>query len=92
MNWFGGKEARDRPAAEGDPDRIAEVEQALEGIRPALQADGGDVRLVAVLDDEIQLQLEGACDGCGMAFYTVRQGIDPELRRLLPWVRRISVE
>jgi len=92
MNWFGRPSEQDRPVPEGDPDRIAEVEEALESIRPALHADGGDVHLIEIVGDEIRLQLVGACDGCGMAFYTVRQGIEPELRRRLPWVVRISAE
>jgi Fe-S cluster biogenesis protein NfuA len=92
VKWFGSKSPEDAPPAQGDPVRVAEVQEALESLRPMLQADGGDVRLLEVVDDEVRLQLVGACEGCGMSFYTVRQGIEPELRRRLPWVRRISAE
>lgn len=92
MKWFQKKLPDRSHEVAGDPARVAEVEEALDRLRPMLRADGGDVRLVEVLDDEVRLSLQGACEGCGMSFLTVRQGIEPELRRSLPWVRRISVE
>jgi Fe-S cluster biogenesis protein NfuA len=39
------------------------VEKALEIIRPALQADGGDVELVDVIDGVVKVRLKGACSG-----------------------------
>jgi Fe-S cluster biogenesis protein NfuA len=39
------------------------VEKALETIRPALQADGGDVELVDVIDGIVKVRLKGACGG-----------------------------
>ena len=41
-----------------------QVEQALGDIRPALQADGGDIELVDVQDGVVQVRLQGACAGC----------------------------
>lgn len=92
MKWFGSKQPGEAPPASGDPERVAAVEAALDNIRPMLKADGGDVRLLEVVGDEVRLQLAGACEGCGMSFYTIQQGIEPELRRRLPWVKRISTE
>ena len=40
------------------------IEKLLEGIRPALQADGGDVELVDVSDGVVKVRLKGACAGC----------------------------
>lgn len=40
------------------------IEKALEMIRPALQADGGDVELVDVIDGVVKVRLKGACGGC----------------------------
>ena len=45
----------------------AEVEEAVTEIRPWLQADGGDIELVAVEDDVVKVRLKGACAGCPMA-------------------------
>jgi len=52
------------------------VEAALNRVRPALQADGGDVELVDVSDGVVKLRLTGACDGCAMATLTLRAGIE----------------
>jgi Fe-S cluster biogenesis protein NfuA len=43
-----------------------EIEKALQLIRPALQADGGDVELVDVVDGIVKVRLKGACGGCPM--------------------------
>lgn len=56
------------------------VETALARIRPALQADGGDVELVDVKEGVVSLRLTGACKGCPMATMTLRNGIERILR------------
>jgi Fe-S cluster biogenesis protein NfuA len=67
------------------------VEEALKKIRPALQADGGDVELVEVKDDGIVLvRLTGACGGCPMSQMTLKMGIERILKKEIPEV--VSVE
>ena len=65
------------------------VEAALEQIRPALQADGGDVQLVDVSEGVVSLRLTGACGGCPMATMTLRQGIERVLREQVPEVKEV---
>jgi len=65
------------------------VEAALEKIRPALQADGGDVELVDVNEGVVSLRLTGACGGCPMATMTLRQGIERVLREEVPEVKDV---
>jgi uncharacterized protein (DUF2249 family)/Fe-S cluster biogenesis protein NfuA/hemerythrin-like domain-containing protein len=66
------------------------VEQALESIRPALQADGGDVELLDVSEDGIvQVELIGACGGCPMSQMTLKGGIERRLKELVPEVTRV---
>ena len=65
------------------------VEAALEQIRPALQADGGDVKLVDVSDGIVKLQLTGACSGCPMSTMTLKMGIERVLKEQLPEIKEV---
>lgn len=67
------------------------VQAALDMIRPALQADGGDVDLVSVADDgTVQLQLVGACHGCPMSMLTLKAGIERALSKMVPEVTAVE--
>ncbi|MBA7611997.1 Fe/S biogenesis protein NfuA [subsurface metagenome] len=65
------------------------VEAALDEIRPALQADGGDVELVDVTDGTVILKLTGACSGCPMATQTLHQGIERVLKEQIPEIKEV---
>jgi Fe-S cluster biogenesis protein NfuA len=65
------------------------VEAALAKIRPALQADGGDVELVGVDDGVVKVMLKGACAGCPVATITLKQGIERMLREQIPEVKEV---
>ena len=66
-----------------------QVEAAISKIRPALQADGGDVELVGVEDGVVQVRLVGACNGCPMATMTLRDGIERVIMEEVPGVKQI---
>ena len=66
------------------------VEAALEKIKPALQADGGDVELVDVTSDGIvKVKLKGACLGCPMSQMTLKMGIGRTLKKEVPEVKDV---
>ncbi len=66
------------------------VEKALGEIRPALQADGGDVELIDVGDDGVvKVKLTGACGGCPMARMTLKSGIERRLKQAVPEVKEV---
>ncbi len=65
------------------------VEAALKQIRPALQADGGDVELVDVNDGIVKLRLRGACASCPMATMTLQHGIARVLKEQVPEVKEV---
>jgi len=66
------------------------VEAALEKIKPALQADGGNVELVEVTPDGIvQVKLTGACYGCPMSQMTLKMGIGRTLKKEVPEVKDV---
>jgi Fe-S cluster biogenesis protein NfuA len=66
------------------------VEKALETIRPALQADGGDIQLVSVDKGVVKVKLQGACGSCPMAAITLKQGVEMRLKALVPDVVRVE--
>ena len=64
------------------------VEAALDKIRPALQADGGNVELVEVGDDGIvKVRLTGACGSCPMSTITLKQGVERVLKKEIPEIK-----
>ncbi|MBL7124916.1 MAG: NifU family protein [Dehalococcoidales bacterium] len=65
------------------------VEAVLDQLRPALQADGGDVQLVDVREGVVTVRLTGACDGCAMATMTLRHGIERMLKEQVPEVKEV---
>lgn len=70
--------------------RITDVEKVLGKIRPALQADGGDVELVGVEGGVVKVRLTGACGGCPMATVTLKNGIEALLKEEIPSVDRVE--
>ena len=67
-----------------------EVQTVLNRIRPALQADGGDVELVDVQGGVVKVRLTGACGGCPMATITLKNGIEAALKDEIPSVERVE--
>ncbi len=65
------------------------VEAVLARIRPALQADGGDVELIDVSNGVVKLRLKGACGGCPMAAMTLQNVIERALKAEIPEVNQV---
>ena len=74
--------------AEGpiDPEKL---QQALDYIRPAVQADGGDLVLLGAEDGKVSLQMVGACGGCPLSMMTLKAGIERILKDRVPGVREV---
>ena len=67
------------------------VEEALNKIRPQLQADGGGVELVDVDENGVvQVKLTGACGGCPMSQMTLKQGVERVLKAEVPEVTSVE--
>ena len=67
------------------------VQEALNKVRPQLQADGGDVELVEVGEDGVvQVRLTGACKGCPMSQMTLKMGIEKFLKQQVPEVSSVE--
>ena len=66
------------------------VQGVLNLIRPAVQADGGDIELVDVADDGlVRVRFHGACHGCPSSMLTLQHGIERNLRERVPEVTRV---
>lgn len=69
---------------------IEEVKKVLDMIRPALQADGGDVEFVECTEDGIvKVKLVGACGHCPMSTMTLKNGIEKTLKEKVPGVKEV---
>lgn len=69
-----------------------EIDAVLESIRPAIQADGGDVEFVK-FDEErglVQLRLLGACESCPISMRTLKEGIEKRMREQVTAVREVQ--
>jgi Fe-S cluster biogenesis protein NfuA len=66
------------------------VQAVIDKIRPSLQADGGDVELVAVDNGTVKVRLQGACKGCPMSQMTLKNGIEKILKQEIPEVERVE--
>jgi Fe-S cluster biogenesis protein NfuA len=66
-----------------------EVQSVIELIRPAIQADGGDIELVAVENDTVKIRFHGACVSCPSATMTLQMGIERNIREKVPSIARV---
>ena len=66
------------------------VQAALNKIRPSLQADGGDVELVEITEDNVvKVKLKGACGSCPMALMTLKNGVERVIKGEVPEVKEV---
>lgn len=70
---------------------IHRIEEALNQLRPYLEADQGDVSLVEVTNDMVvRLKFLGACSSCSMSSMTLKAGIEQTILRMVPEIRRVE--
>jgi Fe-S cluster biogenesis protein NfuA len=67
------------------------VQRVLNLIRPAVQADGGDIEFVGITPDHtVQIRMHGACVGCPSSAITLQTGIERNLRQHVPEVKGLQ--
>ncbi len=74
---------RQTSSLEGD------VRETLELIRPAIQADGGDIELRSVEDGRVVVVLSGTCETCPISPVTLKAGVERLLRERVPGVTEV---
>jgi Fe-S cluster biogenesis protein NfuA len=72
-------------------ERLSSLTQLIELIRPAVQADGGDLVLVAadVEAGVVEVQLQGACSSCAVSSSTLQGGVERILKGRLDWITEV---
>ena len=69
---------------------IDKVEEALNQVRPYLESDGGDIRLIEVTDNYVvKVKLLGACGDCQVSMMTLKAGVEQAVKKLLPQVKEV---
>ncbi|MDA8956481.1 NifU family protein, partial [Flavobacteriales bacterium] len=59
-------------------------------VRPYLESDGGDIRLIEVTDDfVVKVKLLGACSDCQVSMMTLKAGVEQAVKKLLPQVKEV---
>ncbi len=66
------------------------VQMAINKVRPSLQADGGDIELVDVVDGIVKVRLKGACAGCPMSQMTLKMGVEAYLKKQISDVKAVE--
>jgi len=67
------------------------VESALESIRPYLEADGGNVRLLDVTPENVvKLELLGNCGTCPMSSMTLKAGVEEAIKKAVPEIKAVE--
>ncbi len=65
------------------------IQEALDSVRPYLQADGGDVEYVDYVDDVVHVRLKGACGTCPSALSTLQMGVERAIRERVPDIKGV---
>jgi Fe-S cluster biogenesis protein NfuA len=83
----------DRPRLDGEAraDRLVALTKLIDLMRPAVQADGGDLVLISadVETGVVEVQLQGACSSCAISSATLQGGVERILRDRLDWVTEV---
>ncbi|MGQ1946345.1 NifU family protein [Geofilum sp. OHC36d9] len=69
---------------------MKQVQEALEAIRPYLNADGGDISIIELTDDYIvKVKMNGACEGCPMSMQTLKNGVEMVVKTKVPIIKEV---
>ncbi|MFA6355750.1 MAG: NifU family protein [Candidatus Omnitrophota bacterium] len=71
-------------------DLKSKVKEALEKIRPMLQADGGDIELVDIVGKTVKVKLKGACGCCPMSQMTLQMGVQRAVKEAVPEIENVE--
>jgi Fe-S cluster biogenesis protein NfuA len=66
------------------------IEKALQEIRPFLNSDGGDIKLISIEDEKhVKVQFEGACTNCSLSMSTLKAGVETTIKKYAPQIETV---
>jgi len=68
---------------------LENVEKALSEIRPFLESDGGNIKLLSIDDTTVKVQLEGACISCSVNQMTLKNGVEATIKKYAPKIQHV---
>lgn len=78
-------------SATSEQEIIGKIEQALDLIRPYLETDGGNVKVLEITPDMIvRLELLGACGSCPMSTMTLKAGVEEAIKKAVPEIKGVE--
>ena len=73
-----------------DREILSKIEGALDEIRPYLEADEGDIKLIEVTDDMVvKVKLMGACSSCNVSMMTMKSGVEQAIKMAVPEIKEV---
>jgi len=73
-----------------DRELLSKIEGALDEIRPYLEEDEGDIKLIEVTDDMVvKVKLMGACSSCNVSMMTMKSGVEQAIKRAVPEIKEV---
>lgn len=73
-------------------DLVHRIEASLDGIRPYLEADGGNVKILEISDNQVvKLEFIGTCGNCPMSTMTFKAGVEEAIKRSVPEIKSVEV-
>ncbi|MAY84611.1 MAG: hypothetical protein CMP59_10805 [Flavobacteriales bacterium] len=73
-----------------EKETIDKIEEAIKQLRPFLEADGGDIKLLRVEDNVAKVKLLGACKDCNMSSMTLKAGVEEAVKKAVPHIERVE--
>jgi Fe-S cluster biogenesis protein NfuA len=80
------------PTTETSDNIVSRIESSLDDIRPYLEADGGNIKVLEITEDKtLRLEFVGNCGSCPMSTMTFKAGVEEAIKRLVPEIKSIEV-
>jgi len=73
----------------GQKELLSNIEKALSEIRPYLLTDGGDISLVSLEKDVVNIKFHGACIGCNVNQMTLKNGVEATIQKYAPQIKKV---